>query len=127
MIKVIILLLCMTFVLLNIYGCWFLVGGAAGAVGAYAAGNDTIQGETDRPYDSLWNAARNVGRIRGLIGAEDYTKGYIELKADSSKAWIRLIRLTHSTTRLKVSARKHRLPNLSLAQDIFTKIMEEAK
>lgn len=124
--KIILFLLFMPLVLLN-SGCWFLVGGAAGAVGAYAAGKDTIQGETDKAYDSLWNAAKTVSRIRGSIKIEDYQKGQIELETDSNQVWIRLIRLTRSTTRLKVSCRKHHLPNISLAQDIFTKIMEEAR
>jgi len=127
MIKSIIFLLLVPFILLNISGCWFIVGGAAGAVGAYAASKDTIQGETDKPYDSLWNAAQTVARIRGAIKSEDYSKGVIQIEADSSQVWIRLIRLARATTRLRISARKHRLPDISLAQDIYTKIMEEAK
>jgi hypothetical protein len=127
MIKTIIFLLLVPFILLNIAGCWFVVGGAAGAAGAYAASKDTIQGETDKPYDSLWNATQTVARIRGAIKSEDYSKGAIELETGSSRVGIRLIRLTHATTRLRVSARKHHLPDISLAQDIYTKIMEEAK
>jgi hypothetical protein len=127
MIKTVIFLLFVPFILLNISGCWFIVGGAAGAAGAYVASKDTMQGETDKPYDSLWNASQTVARIRGSIKTEDYRKGSIELEADSSQVWIRLIRLTRSNTRLRISARKHHLPNLTLAQDIFTKIMEEAK
>ena len=122
-----IFLLLVPFILLNISGCWFIVGGAAGAVGTYAASKDTIQGETDKPYDSLWNAAQTVARIRGAIKSEDYSKGVIQIEADSSQVWIRLIRLTRATTRLRISARKHRLPDISLAQDIYTKITEEVK
>jgi len=127
MIRTVVLLLIIPFILLNISGCWFIVGGAAGAAGAYAASKDTMQGETDMPYDSLWNAAQAVARIRGAVKVEDYTKGTIELVADSSRVWIRLIRLTRATTRLRVLARKHHLPNIALAQEIYTKITEEAK
>lgn len=113
---------------LNVLGCVpLVVGGAAGALGAYAVTKDTIQGETDKPYDALWNAANMVSRIRGKIKDEDSTKGYIELETESGHVWIRLIRLTRATTRLKISARKYHLPNLDLAQDMFVKIMEEAK
>lgn len=114
---------------LNISGCAaaFLVGAAAGGVSIYAVSKDTVQGDTDRSYDSLWNAALTVSRIRGTIKQEDYTRGQIELVSDSSRVWIRLIRMTHATTRLKISSRKHHLPNLNLAQDIFVKVMEEAK
>ena len=115
------------FLIANIAGCWFIVGGAAGAAGAYAVSKDTIQGETDKDYDLLWNAAVNVCRIKGTIQSENYAKGEIELGADSSKVLIRLVRLTHPTVRLKISARKYHFPNISLAQELFTKIMDEAK
>lgn len=113
----------------NILGCLgaFVIGGAAGALGAYYVSKDTLQGETDKPYDHLWNAALMVSRIRGNIKQEDNTRGYIELEADSSRVWIRLIRLTRSTTRLRISARKYHLPNIELAQDIFVKIIEQAR
>lgn len=125
--KLIFLLLFVPFVLTNIYGCWFLVGGAVGAAGVYAISKDTVQGETDKSYDSLWDAALTVSRYRGVIKQEDYSRGYIQLEADASRVYIRLIRLTQATMRLRVSARKHRLPNINLAQDIFVKIMEEAR
>jgi hypothetical protein len=122
-----IFLLLASFMLLNIAGCWFIVGGAAGAAGAYAASKDTIQGETDKPYDGLWSASRAVARIRGAIKSENYGTGVIELEADASQVWIRVIRMTHATTRVRISARKHHLPNISLAQELYTKIMEEVK
>ena len=109
-------------------GCAPLIlGGAAGALGAYAISKDTIEGESDRPYKSLWDAAYKVSKIRGTISQEDDTRGYLELNADASKVDIRLIRLTHATTRIRISARKHHLPNLNLAQELFIKIMEESK
>lgn len=114
-------------VLLNIMGCIFVLGGAAGALGAYGISKDTIQTETDKPYDMLWNSALTVSRIRGTIIQEDSQKAYIELQVESSRVWIRLIRLTQVTTRIRISARKYHLPNLGLAQDIFVKIMEEAR
>jgi len=125
--KLIFLLIFVPFILMNIYGCWFLVGGAVGAAGAYVISKDTVQGHTDRPYNSLWDAALAVGRYRGVIKQQDYSKGYIQLEVDASRVYIRLIKLTQATTRLRVSARKHHLPDLSLAQDIFVKIVEEAK
>lgn len=126
--KTIFFSLLVPFILVNILGCVpLIIGGAAGALGAYVISKDTIQGETDKPYDSLWNAAVNVSRIRGTIKQEDSRRGYIELEAGSSKVQIRLIRLTRATTRLRISSRKYHLPDLNLAQDIFVKIMEEAK
>jgi hypothetical protein len=114
--------------LINSYGCVPLViGTAAGALGGYAVSKDTIQGETDKSYESLWNSALTVSRIRGSIKQENLKSGYIELWAGSSHVWINLVRLTRSTTRLRVSARRYHLPNMDLAQEIFVKIMEEAR
>jgi len=114
--------------LLNCSGCApLIVGAAVGAVGGYAISRDTIQGDTDKPYESLWNTALELSHLRGQIKYEDFTKGYIELEADASRVYIRLVRLTRSATRVRVSARKHRLPNLTLAQDFFIKILEGAQ
>lgn len=104
-----------------------IIGGAVGALGGYAISKDTVQGETDTSYDTLWNAALTVSRIRGTVKSEDSIRGYLELEAESSKVYIRLIRLTQATTRLRISCRKYHLPNLTLAQDLFVKIMEQAK
>jgi hypothetical protein len=102
-----------------------LIGVAAGGVGMYAASNDAIQGETGRSYETVWDAALKVSKIRGTISKMDSASGLIELDADSSKVWIRVIRLTSSTTRLRVAARKFKLPNLTLAQDLFLKIIDQ--
>jgi hypothetical protein len=111
-----------------ISGCApLIVGAAVGGVAMYAVSKDTIQGETDRDYDSLWNAALLVSRIRGNIKKDDYMKGYIEAEIDSSRVYIRLSRVTSSTIKLRVSARKYHFPNLTLAQDLFVRIVEEAK
>jgi hypothetical protein len=109
-----------------ISGCLpaIIVGGTVGALGGYAVSRDTIQGETDKPYDVLWNSAVIVARIRGKIKTEDSVRGRIELEAESSRVYIRLDRLTQTATRVRVSARKYHMPNIALAQDIFVKIME---
>ncbi len=113
----------------NLTGCAALiVGGAIGAVGAYAVSKDTIQGETDKPYDMLWESASSLARLRGTVKKEDSMQGYIELQTfDSSKVYIRLLRLTQATTRLKISARKYHMPNINLAEDIYLKIIEQAR
>ncbi len=110
-------------------GCTALIiGGAVGALGGYAISKDTIQGDTDKSYIGLWDSVVAVSRSRGTIIDDDRVKGYLNLEtADSSKVYIRLTQVTRSTTRLKVSARKHKLPNLSLAQELYTRIIEEAE
>ena len=126
--KRILSLLLFPFILLSISGCVALVvGAAAGAVGGYAISKDTIQGETERPYEDLWGAAIMVAKVRGVIKQEDQLSGYLEVDVGSDKVRIRLTRLTQTATQIKVSARnKFRLPRLSLAEEIFIKIIESA-
>ena len=108
----------------QVSGCApLIIGAAAGGLGAYAISRDTVQGDTDKNHDELWDSALSVARSYGLIQEEDAARGYIELGARSSKVWIKLIRLTQAATRVKVSARKYHLPNMELAQDIFVKII----
>ena len=120
--------LLVTLLIFNLSGCAPLVVGAAvGAVGGFAASRDTIQGDSDKPYESLWNAAVKVAQIRGKIRREDAYSGTIQSDAESTLVWIRLIRLTRSTTRIRISSRRYHFPNLALAQNLYVKIIEEAR
>lgn len=115
------------FVLLSACGCVPLtIVGVAGALGGYAVSKDTIQVDSDRPYKSLWNSALNVARISGIMRREDAARGIIEADIEKTKVWIRMIRLTRATTRMRISCRRYGFPNLALAQDLFVKIMEKA-
>jgi hypothetical protein len=122
-----------SFILLSYFlslicGCApLIIGAAAGGLGAYAVSSDTVQGDTDKNYAALWDSALSVSRAYGLIQKEDAATGSIELGAQSSKVWIKLVRLTQATTRLKVSARKYHFPNMQLAQDIFVRIVTGVK
>lgn len=116
------------FMLISVAGCVpLIIGAAAGGLGAYAISRDTVQGDSDKSYEALWESAVRVSGMRGIIQQENSSTGYIELSAESSKVWIRLIRLTQATTRIKISARKFNFPNMELAQDIFVKIVTGAK
>ena len=103
-----------------------LIGGAVGALGAHVISRDTIGGQTDKDFDVVWNAAKAVAKTKGVITEEDRVAGYLKVEIDSGYAIIKISRITKSTVDLKVSARKHTLPNLDLAQDIFVRILEEA-
>ncbi|MDD5730967.1 MAG: DUF3568 family protein [Candidatus Omnitrophica bacterium] len=126
--KIIVRLCLVFFVFFSVSGCVpLIIGGAVGALGGYAVSKDTVQGDTDKPYESLWSSAGSVSRMRGIVKKEDPNRGYIELDTENSHVWIRLVRLTQATTRVRVSARKYHLPDLELSQDMFVKIMENAR
>jgi hypothetical protein len=114
------------FIMMAAAGCApLVVGMAVGGVAMYAVSKDTIQGETDKPYEALWQAAREVGRMRATIKSENLESGTVYLESDSGRAWVRLVRVNDQTTRLKVSARKYHMPNISYAQELFSKIIEQ--
>jgi hypothetical protein len=111
--------------LLNVCGCVpLLIGAVAGGVTVYAVSKDTVQGDTDRDYEDLWSSALNVAASQGVIKQESKAGGYIYAEGNSGRVWIKMVRLTRIATRMRVSCRKMHLPNLALAQDIFTKILE---
>ena len=112
------------FILPVVCGCVpLIIGAAAGGLGAYAVSKDTVQGDSDKDYNLLWESAINVAKSGGIIQQENASTGYIELTSESSKVWIRFIRLTQATTRIKISARKFHFPNSELAQDFFVRII----
>lgn len=115
------------FLIVNLAGCApIIIGGALGAMGAIAVSKDTIQVDTDKAYDGIWESAIRVTGARGTITKEDKSKGYIDMENKSMRVYVRMDRLTRSTIRIKVSARKHHLPNIEEAQAVFAKIMEGA-
>lgn len=122
-------LLVIVFLAVNLAGCVPLILGAAAGVGiGYAVSRDTVQGDTAKSYESVWESSLEVARSRGSIKKEDKNKGYIEvIEAVGSVVRIRVVPLTRSAVRLRVSCRKNHLPNLDIAQDFFTKIIDGAK
>jgi len=112
---------------LVVSGCVPLFFVAAGGAGAYAVSKDTFQGETDVSSESLWDAALTVAKNRGTIIKQDFDKGMIEMTEAKAKVWITLEKITQSTTRLRVASRKYKMPNLELAQLVYTKILDQAK
>lgn len=113
--------------LFHLTGCVFILGGAAGVIGAYGLSKDTIEGDTDTSYEDLWSAALIVSKARGTVTREDRLLGSIALEAEATRVWVQVMSVTEYTSRLRVSARRYHFPNLPLAQDIYLKIIEQAR
>jgi len=124
--KYIVFLVIMT-IPLFLWGCIFMVAGAVGALGGYAISNDTIQGEIDKTFESIWKNSREVLEILGSIITEDKARGFIEAKVNGANVKIMIEQLTPKTTRFRVSARKYLLPKINLAQTIYIKVVQKAK
>ncbi|MCX5708508.1 MAG: hypothetical protein NTY14_06020 [Candidatus Omnitrophica bacterium] len=124
--KLLTLFVLIPFLVTGLSGCIPVFLMAVGGVGVYAVSKDTIQGDTDTPYEAIWDSALKVARIRGTVLQEDFNRGYIEVNAKPNKIWIQFVRVTTTATKIRVSARKYKLPNIDLAQEVFIKIIEEA-
>ena len=114
---------------LLISGCVFIIGGAIGAAGGYAISSDTIEGTVDKTYDDIWEASTRVANIMGNMKFKDRQKGYIESELGNTKVNINIEKITEETTKIRIKARKYYklIPDIGLAQKIYTKIMQEAK
>ena len=109
-------------------GCAVVLVGA-GAAGGYAVGKDYIQGETDKDFDRVYNSAVNIADIMGVVESKfsNPSLGKIKAMVGTSSLDIDIERLTQKTVRLKVRSRKNLMPNIELAQKVYTKILQNAK
>ncbi|HOX54543.1 MAG TPA: DUF3568 family protein [Candidatus Omnitrophota bacterium] len=113
---------------LYICGCAaFVVGGAVGLLGGYAISRDTIQGETEKGYDSLWNAASTVLNSMGASEIDDSNRGIVRARIGKSKVYITMEQLTPHSVRLRVKCRKNVMPDLTLSQKLYVRIIEQAE
>ncbi len=125
--KMVALSLIMPFLALGLCGCVPVLLMAVGGIGVYAVSKDTIQADTETSYEAIWDASVKISRTKGAVLQEDFNRGYIEIDARPNKIWIQLIRVSANATKIRVSARKYKLPNIELAQQVFTRIFEESK
>ena len=106
-------------------GCIYLVIGSFGALGGYVVSPDTVEGITANDKESLWDASINVVSIMGLIEEKQSSAGIIIAKINGAKVTITIMPLNQSNVRLTVKARKAFLPKISIAQDVFVKVMSQ--
>ncbi|MEK6563536.1 MAG: DUF3568 family protein [Candidatus Omnitrophota bacterium] len=114
---------------------WFSVSGCAvvlvgaGAAGGYAIGKDYIQGETDKDFDRVYDSAVTIAGIMGDIESQfsNPSTGKIKANVETSSLEIYVERLTKKTVRLKVRSRKNLMPNIELAQKVYTKIIQNIR
>lgn len=104
-------------------GCVYLIVGGIGAVGGYIVSPDTVEGTTEMDAATTWSAAVEVVSVMGLIDEENEEGGMILATINGTKVTIILVSISQTATKVTVKARKAYLPRISLAQDVFVKIM----
>ena len=106
-------------------GCWFLVIGGAGAVGGYAVTRDTFEGVSSKGQEELLTAAHKVLTIMGTITEENLKDGQIKARVNGNRVTVQVIQINLTTSKLRVKARNGIFPRVGVAQEIYTKIMNQ--
>ena len=106
-------------------GCVFLVVGAAGAVGGYAVTRDTFEGVSAKGEEELLASAHKVLSIMGTITQESPKDGEIDGDVEGSHVIVQVIQINLTTSKLRVKARKAIFPRVGVAQEVYTKIMNQ--
>lgn len=113
--------------LLPLSGCIYLVVGGIGAFGGYIVSPDTVEGLTENDVDSVWDTAIEVLSIMGLVKEDSKASGLIIADVNEAKVTVTIISLNQSMAKVTVKARRAFFPKISIAQDVFVKIMSGLK
>ena len=109
--------------ILSLNGCVYLVVGGLGALGGYVVSRDTIEGLTQNNVVNVWDAAIEIVSIMGTIQEQSQESGIIIAKINNASVTITITALSETTIKLNVKARKAYMPRISVAQDVYVKIM----
>ena len=109
----------------SLTGCVYLVVGGIGALGGYIVSPDTVEAVSENNMDSLWDAAIDVISIMGVIDEQQKEGGVIIARVSGAKVTVKIDEVSKNTVRLTVKARKAFLPKMSVAQEVFVKIMTQ--
>jgi hypothetical protein len=106
-------------------GCIFLVVGGVGAVGGYAVTRDTFEGVSSKGQEEIMTAAHKVMSIMGTITDERPKDGEIVGLVNGNHVTIEVIQINLTTSKLRVKARNAIFPRIAVAQEVYTKIMNQ--
>jgi len=106
-------------------GCVFLVIGGVGAVGGYAISRDSFEGVSSKGQEELFAAAQKVLSIMGTISDARPKDGEIVAMVYGNHVTVDIIQINLTTSKLRVKARKDLLPSVGVAQEVYTKIMNQ--
>ena len=104
-------------------GCVYFIVGGVGAVGGYIVSPDTVEGIAQHDAASVLSSAVEIVSVMGVIEEKNDEGGFIIAKINGSRVTIIVTALNDSMAKLSIKARRAFFPKISVAQDIFVKIM----
>jgi len=132
------LLFGLLFLHLSFTGCVYVVVGSIAALGGYVVSPDTVEGIAKVDEQTLWDTSMDIVSIMGTIqeqyqaGADNLYSGKDAPKPGQSiilavingaKVTITITPIGVESAKLSVKARKAFIPKMTIAQDVFVKIM----
>ena len=97
--------------------------GGVGAWGGYIVSPDAVEGLAESGTEQVWDTAVEVVSIMGLVESKNEAGGVIKARISGASVTVMVLEMSSSSVKLSVKARKPYLPKISLAQDVFVKIM----
>lgn len=103
-------------------GCAAVALVGVGSVVGYAVSRDHVEMTVEQPYDKVWSAALEETKRTGLLKDINQDIGRIEATAQGTHLVVTLERLTETTVKVIIKARKHMLPQIETAQRLATRL-----
>jgi len=110
-------------IMILLSGCVYLIVGGIGALGGYVVSPDTVEGISGQDAITVWDAAVEIVSVMGIIEEQNEEGGIIIAKINGAKTTITITSISDSAVKLNIKARKHFLPKITVAQEVFVKIM----
>ncbi len=107
----------------SLSGCVYLIVGSVGALGGYIVSPDTVEGISGHDETELWDAANEVLSIMGTITESKEAGGIIIARVNGVKVTVTIVSINSKANKLVIKARKGVFPKITLAQDVYTKIV----
>ena len=104
-------------------GCVYLIVGGIGALGGYVVSPDTVEGVTNHDLDAVWDNAVDVIGIMGTIEEQSKAGGILIAHVNGCKVTVTISTINKNNVKVNVKARKTFFPKITVAQDVFVKIM----
>lgn len=106
-------------------GCGIVVIAGLGAVGGYVISPDTVEGILGYSEGELYSSASDTLSVMGTVTEQSKGSGRVAATIAGVRVTVDVIPTSKSTTKLKVKARRWFFPKISVAQDVYVKIVRQ--
>ncbi len=112
---------------ISLTGCVPVLIGA-GVVAGYFVTKDSVSGNLEVSFEELWNVSLSEVGNSADITDQNKQAGLIKARHGKTNITVRIRELTEHSYNLKVTCRKAiAIADLSLSQDLFTRIVRNLK